>query len=224
MAVGAVVAAAAPALISGVGGYIGQRQANTANWKIAKAQMAWEAKMSSTAYSRAVADMRSAGLNPALMYGHGGAASTPGAPGASVQDVVGPATSSAIQTMMARKQLSVMDAQEAAARASADASIASAEKTQSENQRVLVEKAFDQAKYGYYFNPDGTMRPELRELLRAEFNSSMASNAMAVKNFELLSLKEPEARAMAKLFESIGSGGKAAQIFGPLLLSFLRSR
>lgn len=34
-------------------------------------------RMSNTAYSRATSDMRNAGLNPALMYGNGNAASTP---------------------------------------------------------------------------------------------------------------------------------------------------
>ena len=53
----------------------------------AQKQRDWETEMSNTAYQRAVKDMKEAGLNPAMMYGSGGAgmASTPSGASASSQ-------------------------------------------------------------------------------------------------------------------------------------------
>lgn len=50
---------------------------NTFNAEQAQINRDWQQQMSDTANQRAVADMQKAGLNPALMYGNGNAASTP---------------------------------------------------------------------------------------------------------------------------------------------------
>lgn len=66
----------------------GQAQANKSNKQLAREQMAFQERMSSTAYQRAAKDLQAAGLNRILALGS--PASSPGGQTASMQNLVPP--------------------------------------------------------------------------------------------------------------------------------------
>jgi len=104
------VGGVASALIPGVGSLVGQSQANQANLKIAREQMAFQERMSNTSYQRAVQDMKASGINPMLAYQQGGA-SSPGGASAHMENAIGPAVSSAMHGIRLRKEMKLLDAQ-----------------------------------------------------------------------------------------------------------------
>lgn len=84
------------AIQQGIYNHIEQNAAMSYNSAQALADRQFQEHMSSTAYQRAVEDMRKAGLNPILAYAQGGA-STPGGSGATITGAsIGMPTSSAL--------------------------------------------------------------------------------------------------------------------------------
>ncbi len=69
----------------------------------------FQERMSSTSYQRAVQDMKLAGINPMLAFQQGGA-SSPGGAQAQMQDIAGPAVSSALAARRLTEELKNMKA------------------------------------------------------------------------------------------------------------------
>lgn len=141
--------------------YFGQRQTNEANRNIAREQMQFQERMSSTAYQRAMLDMEQAGLNPILAYRQGGA-STPTGASIAQQNEIGPAVSSALDARRAYAEIANMNAQNEKIRADTDLSHAlrdaavqdanvkgvTAKNLSTQTPGLETEKLIDQSVYG----------------------------------------------------------------------------
>ena len=84
---------------SALASWKGARDVNATNREIAREQMAFQERMSSTAYQRQMEDMRKAGINPMLAANQGGASTPQGAAGFQTENQLGSAMTSAQNTM-----------------------------------------------------------------------------------------------------------------------------
>lgn len=104
------VAALGPSVLAGAANLLGGMQQNAANRSMSREQMAFQERMSGSAYQRAVADMRLAGINPMLAADSGGA-SSPGGASAQMENVISPAVSSAQHATRLREEIQMMRTQ-----------------------------------------------------------------------------------------------------------------
>lgn len=156
------LAALIPPAIAGAASLFGRERANQANRDLSREQMAFQERMSNTSWQRAVEDMRLAGINPMLAFGQGGA-SSPGGQTAKMEDVLGPAASSAMAMMRMRADINLVKQQ--------------TETTRQQGYKAMSEGSFVQTqdhilgagvREGLHVTPFGVIQKELDTNLRGQ--------------------------------------------------------
>jgi len=210
-----LVPLAAAAIAGGVSAF-GQHKANQQNLKIAREQMQFQERMSSTSVQRRMQDLEAAGINPILAGQFD--ASSPGGASAQMQNVGAgaPATvSSARENLMMSKQLKIADAE--LSKRKSESHTAHSEQIQSQ---LLAKMA--QAREAFYFNRQGMMTPQMRRLITSEHGGRISE--MAIKDHLEQSTRYglSEGKAVSELYDLIGSGGAAGKAAQPLLTTLMR--
>lgn len=173
---GPLLAAAIPAALSGGLGILGGYQQQRASAREAHKNRVFQERMRDTAWQSAVADMKAAGINPAVAYSRGPAQAPTGSM-ASQNDIVGSSVTSALQASRIRKELQLLDRQ-------IDSAAAQAQKTQSE--KILTDW---QAKLlGGTFTPDGRFVPG-PGWKQAEANADFAKYQAELRALEIPLMK-----------------------------------
>lgn len=151
-------------------------------------------RMSNTAYQRATADMKAAGINPMLAFSQGGASTPAGATAGTVNASVPNVNpvSSALEVLRTRKEMDLLDSQ-------IKSTNAQAYKSNQEGDGALF---------------DARLKSWTQKAIQDNFEEFQKG---AIAPYLIQSSSVPSAKAEADFWTNAGQGGKASQFIMELL-------
>ncbi len=181
----------------------GASKQNAANQAASREQMAFQERMSNSAYQRAMTDMRKAGLNPILAYKQGGA-STPTGQTWQAQNVAGKGVDAATSAYSTVTQTANTRAQTALTQNQTLSSALDADKKRRGGDTSIIGAAIDAERYGQdkldALRKNKKGKPSIRS--RPVFNPDKRSTRG--KANRALNFGKPQKQPMAKLRKRIG--------------------